>query len=76
MPDFKAGRNTEVELQVRDGGQFIVGLNGPVGEATHVNIGIVDPIDGVVLRRAFEPDLAEDIANNLLEVVKQIRDGT
>lgn len=75
MPDFQVPRDVEVPMTVRQGSAFMVALDGQPGEAKAVLIGIRDPDHGDVLRVRFTPDRAEDIANNLLELAKIIRDG-
>lgn len=62
-------------MTVRDGGQFFIGLDGPTGEAKHILVGIEDLQARDVVRREFTPDQAEDVANNLLEVVRLVREG-
>ena len=74
MPDLSFDRDHSTPMETREGAHFILALDGPTGEALHVNVGILDPRDGKVLKRQFNADEAEDIANNMLELVQILRE--
>lgn len=75
MPDFAEVRNEKTVRVCRDGGDFVVGTNGPPGEADRVLLGVEDLQQGDTLRREFTADEAETIAAYILDIVKHIREG-
>jgi len=75
MPDFQLKRDESRLVTCREGGLFAVALDGPVGEALHVVIGMQDPKDGDLLVRHLEPDEADDVARQLTEYAAAIRAG-
>lgn len=74
MPSSQLPRDQRVEKSVRNGGEFCIALDGPKGEACHIIVGIEDPLDSDFLIRKISADVAEDIANNLLEYVRVLRE--